>query len=88
MNRAIFVIEAFLDAFAHMLSVYDLTTFDGFIWTLMAVVSLRTFDRVAIFGICFSARSDRNPRQRTPVTKQGTSLEAKCNGQRRLEPRY
>ena len=30
MNRAILMIKAFLDAFAYIVSVYDLTTFHGF----------------------------------------------------------
>lgn len=79
------MIEASLDASARMVFVHDLTTFHNFVWALMAIVSLRTFDRVDVFGICLSTSSDRTSRQETPVAKQGTSLEAKCPGQRRLE---
>ena len=63
------MMEAFLDASAYMVFVYDLTTYHGFVWALVAIVSVRTFDQVDIFGISLSASSDKISRQNTPAAK-------------------
>lgn len=49
MDRAIIMIEAFLDALAYTVTPYDLMTFHCFVWAMMAMIILRIFDRVDLF---------------------------------------